>query len=346
MRSAARTRRRLLGVGVVSAVVAVAASLAPGAAAKGAGATGQAADAHKCLVMTGSGDAAFTHSFNPYTGPTLNGNIMKGAIYEPLLVATVAGGGHVYPWLASSWKWSNANKTLTLQIVKNAKWSDGQAAHARRRRLQPDRGQAGQDDGHHRPDPRRAPTSRRSSASGPNGVAINLKTPDSQFIAANLNLQFVVPQHIWSKVKKVATFTNPNPVGSGPFDQIGRLTNQDIVFNKNPSYWVAGGAEGAVPRVPGDGIERRGPARHPERQGRLDAQLRAERRVRVRGQGSRPLPRVLLDDGVPDLAHVRRHGSTRSASCRCARRSACRSTAPTSRSSASTATRRRPTRSA
>ncbi len=81
--------------------------------------------------------------------------------------------------------------------------------------------------------------------SGPNGVAISLKTPDSQFIAAQLNLQFVVPQHIWSKVKNVATFTNPNPVGSGPFDQIGRLTNQDIVFNKNPNYWISG-----APKVP------------------------------------------------------------------------------------------------
>ena len=50
---------------------------------------------------------------------------MKGAIYEPLVVTTVAGGGTIYPWLAQSWKWSNGNKTLTLQIVKNATWSDG-----------------------------------------------------------------------------------------------------------------------------------------------------------------------------------------------------------------------------
>ena len=76
--------------------------------------------------MTGSGDAAFTHSFNPYTGSMLNGNIMKGAIYEPLVVATVAGGGHIYPWLAQSWKWSNGNKTLTLADRQpNVKWSDG-----------------------------------------------------------------------------------------------------------------------------------------------------------------------------------------------------------------------------
>jgi peptide/nickel transport system substrate-binding protein len=244
MRSRARTTRRLVTAGAIAAVAVVTASLVPGASATSASSSGAAADAHKCLVMTGSGDAAFTHAFNPYTGPTLNGNIMKGAIYEPLLVTTVAGGGHVYPWLASSWKWSNANKTLTLQIVKNAKWSDGQP-------LTPADVvyslTAGKQDkvmdiiGITREGTNIVSVKR----SGPNGVAINLKTPDSQFIAAQLNLQLVVPQHVWSKVKKVATFTNPKPVGSGPFNQIGRLTNQDIVFNKNPSYWVSG-----APKIP------------------------------------------------------------------------------------------------
>jgi peptide/nickel transport system substrate-binding protein len=241
MRSRARTTRRLVTAGAIAAVAVVTASLVPGASATASKAR---ADAHKCLVMTGSGDAAFTHAFNPYTGPTLNGNIMKGAIYEPLLVATVAGGGHLYPWLASSWKWSNANKTLTLQIVKNAKWSDGQP-------LTPDDViyslTAGKQDkvmdiiGLTREGTNIVSVKR----SGANGVAINLKTPDSQFIAAQLNLQFVVPKHVWSKVKKVATFTNPKPVGSGPFNQIGRLTNQDIVFNKNPDYWLSG-----APKLP------------------------------------------------------------------------------------------------
>ena len=194
--------------------------------------------------MTGSGDATFSHAFNPYTGSTLNGNIMKGAIYEPLVVATVAGGGHVYPWLAQSWKWSNGNKTLTLQIVKNAKWSDGKPLTAADVVYSLT---AGKQDktmdiiGLTRPGTNIVSVKRV----GPSGVAITLKTPDSQFIAANLNLQFVVPQHVWSKVKKVATFTNPNPVGSGPFDQIGRLTNQDIVFNKNPNYWLTG-----APKIP------------------------------------------------------------------------------------------------
>ena len=54
-------------------------------------------------------------------------------------------------------------------------------------------------------------------AKGSYAVVINLKTPDSQFIAATLNGAIVVPRHIWSKVADPATFTNPNPVGSGPF---------------------------------------------------------------------------------------------------------------------------------
>ncbi len=78
------------------------------------------------------------------------------------------------------------------------------------------------------------------AASGPYTVVIKLKTVDSQFISSTLNLAFVVPQHIWSKVKNPATFTNPHPVGSGPFDQVARFTSQDYVLSKNPNYWQAG----------------------------------------------------------------------------------------------------------
>jgi peptide/nickel transport system substrate-binding protein len=77
-------------------------------------------------------------------------------------------------------------------------------------------------------------------AKGTFAVVIRLKTADSQFIPAILNRQFVVPKHVWSKVKDAATFANPNPVGSGPFNRIGRFTGQDYVLNKNPHYWQAG----------------------------------------------------------------------------------------------------------
>src|SRR5258705_1208107 len=83
------------------------------------------------------------------------------------------------------------------------------------------------------------------SASGPYDAVIKLKTVDSQFIPAVLNAQFVVPKHIWTGVSDAATFTNPNPVGSGPFAKLGRFTTQDYVFNKNPKYWLKGS-----PKIP------------------------------------------------------------------------------------------------
>src|SRR3954467_15169905 len=70
-------------------------------------ATGRAAlaAAHKCLVMTGSGDPAFTKNFNPYAGGGLPSNAFaQGAFYEPLIV--VPAGGRKHPrWRAGGWEW-------------------------------------------------------------------------------------------------------------------------------------------------------------------------------------------------------------------------------------------------
>ena len=122
----ARTRAGLaLGVALVAAAV-LAATLAQGAGAKPGPAVVVKTAAHSCLVMTGSGDPAFVRNFNPYTATSLpSGGFVKGAFYEPLVIATAAGGGHLYPWLATSWKWSNGAKTLTLAIKPGVKWSDG-----------------------------------------------------------------------------------------------------------------------------------------------------------------------------------------------------------------------------
>jgi peptide/nickel transport system substrate-binding protein len=208
------------------------------------GAAASASAGHKCLVMTGSGDPVFTRNFNPYAGGGLPSNsIAQGAFYEPLIV-TPAGGSKTVPWLARSWRWSNGNKTLTLNLAKNAKWSDGKpltsadvvySLTAGRQDKTMDRiGLVGTGN-----------NVASIRAVGRYGVAMTLKTPDSQFIPAILNRQFVVPQHIWSKVAEPATFTNPRPVGSGPFNQIARFTSQDYVLGKNPHYWQAG-----LPKVP------------------------------------------------------------------------------------------------
>ena len=239
MRRESRSIRRFGTAAALTGVLAAIALLASSSVTGAPGVTYSAQAGHKCLVMTGSGDPAFTKNFNPYAGGGLPTNsIAQGAFYEPL-IAVSAGGVQTKPWLARSWKWSNRNKTLTLALARNAKWSDGKALTsadvvysllAGRQDKTMDRiGITGAGN-----------NIASVRAKGKYGVAITLKSADSQFIGATLNRAFVVPQHIWSKVADPATFTNPNPVGSGPFNRIGRFTTQDYVVNKNPNYWQPG----------------------------------------------------------------------------------------------------------
>src|SRR6476659_9497458 len=184
------------GVVVLTALIVVAVAAARPLAPSGQASplSSAAAAAHPCLVMTGSGDPAFVKNFNPFTATGLpSGQFVRGAVYEGLTVSP-EGGKPTLPWLARSWKWSNSNKTLTLQIAKGVKWSDGQALTStdvvysltagRQNKVMDIVGLT-------RPDTNIASV----KAHGAYQVLINLKTPDSQFIAATLNAQYVIPRH-------------------------------------------------------------------------------------------------------------------------------------------------------
>jgi peptide/nickel transport system substrate-binding protein len=195
--------------------------------------------AHRCLVMTGSGDPTFVRNFNPYTATGQpSGSFVQGALYEPLII-TAEGGLKPVPWLARSWKWSNGNRTITLNLARGVRWSDGKRLTStdvvysltagRQDKLMDRVGLVGAGN-----------NIASVRARGAYKVLITLRTPDSQFISSTLNRQFVVPKHVWSKVGDVANFTNAKPVGSGPFDVVKRFTSQDYVLGKNPHYWQKG----------------------------------------------------------------------------------------------------------
>jgi peptide/nickel transport system substrate-binding protein len=224
------------GAVIVGALVVAALAIA----APQSSTTAARSTAHRCLVMAGSGDPAFVKNFNPYTATSLpSGGFVRGAFYEPLVINTAAGGGRQYPWLAQSWKWTNGNKVLTLNIRHGVKWSDGKpltAADVVYSLTAGKQNKVMDMVGFTKPDSNIVSVRQK----GAYQVVLTLKTPDSQFIAATLNGQFVVPQHIWSKVADPTTFTNSKPVGSGPFDQVAKFTTQDYVLGKNPHYWLKG----------------------------------------------------------------------------------------------------------
>ena len=122
-----RSTRRLAATAAAVGIAALLATLTASSSAPAATLSSGAAQAgHTCLVMTGSGDPAFTKNFNPYTGTGLpSGAFVRGAFYEPLIITSVAGGGHTYPWLAQSWKPNSDATVWTFKIRQGVKFSNG-----------------------------------------------------------------------------------------------------------------------------------------------------------------------------------------------------------------------------
>ena len=205
------------------------------------------ARAHPCVVAAGSGDQAFTRNFNPFNLGAQR-DFTWGGIYENLLISTAVGGGRQYNLLGKSFTWSKDGKTLTIGVRSEREVVGRQAADRGRRPVQPHDRQAGQGC---RPDqPRRREQQHRGVRRvGADKVAIRFKQVDSTFLGSQLVNVPIVPRHVWSKVKNVTEFANPNPVGSGPFNRVTRFSGQSYQLSKNKSYWAKG-----LPRI--DCVER------------------------------------------------------------------------------------------
>jgi peptide/nickel transport system substrate-binding protein len=161
---------------------------------------GAAASDHRCLVVTAQSDTSFSRNFNPFTTQL---DFTRGGIYEPLVVVTNAGGGHVYKWLASGLSWSKDGRTLTITVRSGVRWTDGRPLTNRDVLYTLTAGRQAKvmdEIGLTRPGNRVASI----KLVGSRRVAIHLKTRDSTFVASVLaNNVFVVPEHVFAKIKRV-----------------------------------------------------------------------------------------------------------------------------------------------
>src|SRR5215467_7791250 len=116
-----RRHRGLIGlvaVAIVCSGVAACSSNSSG----GKPSTGTAAT----LVMESSPETAITQAFNPFVATqAAYGMGATGLIYEPLIQFNLAAPPQNYPWLATSYAWSNGGKAITFTIRSGVKWSNG-----------------------------------------------------------------------------------------------------------------------------------------------------------------------------------------------------------------------------
>jgi peptide/nickel transport system substrate-binding protein len=222
-------RRSVAGIAAAAIVCAGVAACSSGTSSGASKGSSSAATA--TLTMESSPETTITQAFNPYaTTQSAYGMGATGLIYEPLVQFDLANPTVSYPWLATSYTWANGGKQITFTIRSGVKWNNGTPMTAA--------------DVAYTFDLIKANTAINLgglsiSSVSTSGNTVTLTFPTSQY--SNLEEiagTAILPKAIWSKAGNPATYTDANPVGTGPY-MLSSFTPQGFTLKKNPYYWQA-----------------------------------------------------------------------------------------------------------
>jgi len=210
---------------------------------------GQAGDNEKPAVLTTllESSQGWVRNFNPYNKPA---QFVQGFMYEPLVIFDANNGGKEVMWLAEDIISEEDNKTLIVKVRQGIKWSDGEDFNA--------------DDvvftftyAKDHPD---IDTSGNWSGDNPKLQSVE-KIDDYtvKIVAANPNVfhrkdifyqNWMVPEHVFSKISDPATAVLEDPVVTGAFSVVKDFTPEMVVLGRNPNYWKADDLEVDELRIP------------------------------------------------------------------------------------------------
>lgn len=187
--------------------------------------------------------ATWIRNFNPFFESQARWPAPAG-IYEPLVIFNRATGEFV-PWLATAWRWTNENRTMVLDIRKGVKWSDGEPFTPKDvvftfelMKKFPALDQAAV--WNHL---------ERVEAEG-DSVHFTFKRPFVLPALFLLGERPMVAEHVWRHVEDPVKFSDPDPIGTGPFTRVLSFKTQVYELGKNPNYWQPGKPKIDVLRVP------------------------------------------------------------------------------------------------
>jgi peptide/nickel transport system substrate-binding protein len=200
---------------------------APGASSPAASSTGSSNA--PALVMESSPENSITDDFNPFVSTAApQGMGATGLIYEPLYQFDLANPTEQYPFLATNYKWGPGGKSITFTIRQGVKWSNGTALTpadvvftyeyvAKHAAINLD-----------------GLNITSAVAAGDN---VTLTFPTAQYTnLENIAGLAILPQSVWGSVSNPATFTDANPIGTGPYT-LGTFSAEGFTLVKNPNYW-------------------------------------------------------------------------------------------------------------
>ena len=194
-----------------------------------------AASAARSSVITleGNTGVTFTDNFNPFSSSSFADQLsVRSLVNEPLFEFDTLKTNTQYPWLAKSYAFSNGGKTLTFQLRKGVKWSNGKPFTSADVAFTFDllkKYPAANDYG--------APTM-SSNATTPNAneVVLHYSSPQYLNIPTIAGTVLIVSKAQWSKVAGPATAVITKEIGTGPY-VLSSYSSQLVKYKVNPKYW-------------------------------------------------------------------------------------------------------------
>lgn len=229
--------KRVLAAGAVTLLAAGLAACSSGGSSSpnSSSGNGNSSSSQSELVMESSPEDSLSDNFNPFDASApIQGMGATGLVYEPLYQFDLANPSTApYPWLATAYQWSNGGKTITFTIRQGVKWNNGTPFSAAdvaftfnylkqyTNSKTDDINVGGLDI--------------TSVAQSGNTVTVNFPSPqymNFEHIAG----QVILPKSVWSSVTNPGHFTDPSPVGTGPY-VLGTYTSEGFTMVKNKDYW-------------------------------------------------------------------------------------------------------------
>jgi peptide/nickel transport system substrate-binding protein len=186
--------------------------------------------ASQTLVMVPASYGSFQDNFNPFQTGTSNPGTL-GLIYESMFYYNRVGPER-YPLLGKSTQWSNGNKTLTVTLRDNVKWTDGQKFTSKdvvftfdllKKHPELDSSGVWQE-------------LADVKADGDYKVLFDFKHVDVPFQLYILETP-IVPEHIWKNIQDPKKTNNTRPIGTGPYRLVS-FSSQDYKLKANPDYYL------------------------------------------------------------------------------------------------------------
>jgi peptide/nickel transport system substrate-binding protein len=183
------------------------------------------------LVLEQSPTGPVSRDFNPFSSTSAD-NLLGATnmIYDPLMqFDLLKSPATTYPWLATSYAWSNGGKTITFTLRTGVKFTNGEPFNAAEAAWEFNLIKAN------------AAINTNglpyAGASAPNAttLVINFTTPVYTLLYYIANTP-MIPENVWSKVGNPATYADTDPIGTGPY-KLSSFSPQTVILTANPDYW-------------------------------------------------------------------------------------------------------------